>query len=116
VVQLDYTLRHALWIECGACPVEKLDRLAVKVPEAELWVVQPSVEEAQSLLHSMARHGLRRNRYQLLAFDREMMRELAANLASRNRVFWVDSRFDPPELQFDYNGLWFESSFSILRF
>jgi uncharacterized protein YaeQ len=116
VVQLDYTLRPALWIECGACSVEKLDRLAVKVPEAELWVVQPSLDDAQSLLVSMARHGLRRNRYHVLAFDQEMIGELEENLASRNRVYWVETRFDPPELQFDYNERWFEASFSVLRF
>jgi len=36
LVQFDYTLRAALWIECGECSVEKLDRLAVKVPEAAI--------------------------------------------------------------------------------
>ena len=31
VVQLDYELRPKLWVECGECTVQKLDRLAVKV-------------------------------------------------------------------------------------
>src|SRR4051812_31121136 len=37
LVQLDYEMRVKLWIECGECGVNKLDRLAVKVPEAEIW-------------------------------------------------------------------------------
>ena len=37
-------------------------------------------------------------------------------LASRNTVFWVRGDFDPPGLQFDFNGLWFDASFGVLRF
>jgi uncharacterized protein YaeQ len=116
LVQLDYTLRPVLWIECGACSVEKLDRLAVKVPEAELWVVQPSVEAAQALHQKMARHELRRDRYSLLAFDQGLIEELLGVLEPRNRVYWVGSGFDPPEMQFDFNGLWFDTTFTVQRF
>lgn len=116
LVQLDYTLRPTLWVECGTCSVEKLDRLAVKVPEAELWVVQPSAEAAQALHQNMARHQLRRNRYWLLAFDQELMAELLTVLEPRNRVYWVGSTFDPPEMQFDFNGLWFDAAFTVQRF
>jgi hypothetical protein len=116
LVQLDYTLRPALWIECGTVDVEKLDRLAVKVPEAELWVVLSSLEVAELLLPRMARHGLRRERYWLLAFDKAMVQELEDRLESRNRIYWVASGLDPAEMQFDFNELWFDASFTVLRF
>jgi uncharacterized protein YaeQ len=116
LVQLDYTLRPVLWIECGACRVEKLDRLAVKVPEAQLWIVHPSWDSAQAMHQQMARHELRRNRYSLLAFDQEMIEEMLSRLESRNRVYWVASRFDPAQMQFDFNGLWFDTTFSVERF
>jgi hypothetical protein len=116
LVQLDYTLRPVLWIECGACAVDKLDRLAVKVPEAELWVIQPSAEAAQALARSMARHQLRRDRYWLLAFDEGMIHEMVNGLEPRNRVYWVASGLDPAVLQFDFNGLWFDATFDVQRF
>ena len=36
IVALDYSLHPVLWVECGDCGVPKLDKLAVKVPEAEI--------------------------------------------------------------------------------
>ena len=48
LVQLDYELRPTLWVECGECGVPKLNKLAVKVPEAEIWVIKRSPKEAVS--------------------------------------------------------------------
>jgi hypothetical protein len=116
LVQLDYTLRPALWVECGEVSAAKLDKLAVKVPEAEIWVVKRSPAEAESLLREMAKHDLRRNRYHLLAFDPEMFDEALSSLGSRNEVFWLLGEFSPPQMQFDFNGLWFDCSFRVLEF
>ena len=46
VVQLDYHLHPVLWVECGDCGVHKLHKLAVKVPDADIWVIKRSVAEA----------------------------------------------------------------------
>ena len=69
VAQLDYELRPRLWVECGDCGVAKLNKLAVKVPEAEIWVVKRSVAEAQLLYDAMAKGELRRDRYGLIGLD-----------------------------------------------
>jgi hypothetical protein len=116
LVQLDYELRPALWVECGECSVDKLDRLAVKAPEAELWVVKRSRGEVEALARAMTRMELRRNRYRLLGLDAAMFEEVCGLLRNRNRVFWVQGGFDPPQLQFDFNGLWFDAPFSVLEF
>jgi len=116
LVQFDYTLRAALWIECGECNLQKLDRLAVKVPEAELWVLKRSPAEADSLLRLMTKHELRRDRYQVIGFDVAMFDELEGLLRPRNEVFWVAGTFDPPGLQLDFNGLWFDTAFEVTRF
>ena len=76
LVQLDYELRPKLWVECGECSVAKLDKLAVKVPEAEIWVVKKSPDEVDSLMRGMAKEKLRRDRYHLLGFDLEVFQEL----------------------------------------
>jgi uncharacterized protein YaeQ len=115
LIQFDYTLRPALWVECGECSVEKLDRLAVKVPEAELWVVRRSAPAAEDILHRMAKHGLRRDRYRVVGLDADMFEEVEGLLRPRNEVYWVAGTFDPPQLQFDFNGLWFDAPFGLWR-
>ena len=90
VVQLDYELRPKLWIECGDCGVNKLNKLAVKVPDAEIWVMKRSPAEAEQLHRAMAREDLRRDRYGLIALDAEMFDELCGLLQSRNDLLWVN--------------------------
>jgi uncharacterized protein YaeQ len=116
LVQLDYSMRPALWVECGEVSAAKLDRLAVKVSEAEIWVVKRSPAEAEALMRDMRRHDLRRNRYRLVAFDPEMFDEVLSILAPRNEVFWFRGGFEPPQLQFDFNGLWFDCEFQVMEF
>jgi len=116
LIQLDYELRPALWIECGECDMKKLDRLAVKVPEAEIWVLKPSKKEVDLLILGMQKAGLRKNRYHLIAFDPEMLEELKGLLLSRNDVFWHKGTFDPPYVEFEFNGIWFEGGFRVSQF
>lgn len=116
LVQLDYTLRPAFWAECGEVSYAKLDKLAVKVPEAEIWIIKRSVAEAELLMRDMARHDLRRRRYKFVAFDPEMFDEALASLGPRNELFWLAGDFEPPHLQFDFNGLWFDCEFQVLEF
>jgi hypothetical protein len=104
LVQLDYMMRPALWVECGEVTVAKLEKLAVKVPEAEIWIVKRSPTEAETLLRDM------------VVFDPEMFDEALASLGLRNEVFWARGQFDPPQLQFDFNGLWFDCEFQVLEF
>lgn len=116
LVELDYELRPRLWVECGDCGAPKLDKLAVKVPEAEIWVVKGSVAEAENLLRAMERADLRRNRYHVIGLDEPMFLEVCGLLQSRNQVFWLSGDFEPPNLQFDFNGLWFDTSFEVFHF
>jgi len=116
LLALDYTLRPTLWVECGECSVSKLDRLAVKVPEAEIWVVKRSRADAEHLRLAMAKADLRTNRYGLVALDPAMMEELTGLLTQRNQLTWFNGQFDPPNLQFEFNGLWFDAEFEVLRF
>ena len=79
-------------------------------------MVKRSPAEAELLLRDMARHDLRRNRYRFVTVDPEMFDEALASLSSRNEVFWARGEFDPPQLQFDFNGLWFDCEFQVLKF
>ena len=116
LVQLNYELHPALWVECGDVTAAKLDKLAVKVPEAEIWVMKRSPAELEPLLRDMTKLKLRRKRYHLLAFDPGMFDEALASFAPRNKLFWSHSTFNPPALQFDFNGLWFDCEFQVTKF
>jgi hypothetical protein len=115
LLQLDYELRPALWVECGDCGVVKLDKLAVKVPEAEIWVVKRSWSEADQLRQAMEKAELRKDRYHLIGLDGDCFEEMAGLLQTRNEVFWVAGQFDPPSMQLDFNGLWFDTPFHWMR-
>lgn len=115
LVQLDYMLHPKLWVECGECSVQKLHKLAVKVPDAEIWIVKRSLAEAEQLRQAMAKAELRENRYQILALDHEMFEEFCGLVHNRNELVWIRGEFDPPGVQFDFNGLWFDAPFTVLR-
>jgi len=115
LAQFDYQLRLALWVECGECTVAKLDKLAVKCHDAEIWVVRRSLAEAEELQLAMKKAGLREGRYHLLALDLEMFEEVRGLVQQRNEVTLFACEFDPPKLQFDFNGLWFDAEFTLLR-
>ncbi len=116
LVELDYTLRPVLWVECGECSVAKLDKLAVKAPEAELWVLKRCRGELEHLRQSMDKHKLRRDRYNLVGFEAAAFAEVLGALETRNELFWVGWQEDPHELHFDLNGLWYELPFRQIRF
>ncbi len=116
LVELDYELRPRLWIECADCGTGKLNKLAVKVPEAEIWVMKRDPADTEFLLRAMAREDLRRNRYQILTLDAEMFTEALGLLQTRNEILWVTGEFEPPELQLDFNGLWFDAPFTVTKF
>lgn len=115
-MELDYEMRPRLWIECGECTPQKLDKLAVKVPEAEIWIVGATRLSAHHLIAAMTRADLRRQRYQVIGFDDLMIEEMNRLLAPRNDLLWVSGTFQPAELQFDFNGLWFDATFELLCF
>ena len=64
----------------------------------------------------MKKAGLRENRYHMLALDPEMFEEVRGLVEQRNDVTLFACEFDPPKLQFEFNGLWFDAEFSLLRF
>jgi len=115
LVQLDYELRPRLWVECGECGVNKLHKISVKLPDAEIWVVTPSASSAEQMRDAMVRAELRENRFQILGLDQEMFEEMSRMVQSRNEITWVRGEFDPPNLQFDFNGLWFDAPFTLLK-
>jgi uncharacterized protein YaeQ len=115
LVELDYGLRPKLWIECGECSLGKLHKLAVKLPDCEIWIVKGSAAAAHELRAAMEKDEFRRDRYGIIGLDETMFEEACALIRGRNELFWVDGGFEPPGMQFDFNGLWFDAPFIVLR-
>jgi uncharacterized protein YaeQ len=116
LIQLDYELRPALWIECGETSAAKLDKLAVKAPLSELWIVLRSAEEMEAQVKEMRRLELRRNRYRLLGFEAAIFDELLALLTTRNELMLYRLDFEERLIQLDFNGVWFEGGLVIESF
>ncbi|MSU63265.1 MAG: hypothetical protein EXS31_12855 [Pedosphaera sp.] len=116
LVELNYELDPVLWVECGECSVEKLDKLAVKVPRAEIWILRRSFGEVDDLVRAMTRAELRRERYNLAGLDAELFAEFCGLISGRDELTWVSGTFDPPEIQFDFNGLWFDIPLKVVKF
>jgi hypothetical protein len=116
VAATDFGGHARLWVECGLCPVTRLDKLAVKVPEAEIWIVLRSPEEVSMLIRAMSRAELRRDRYRLLTFDPAVFDEMAGLLTQRNHVVWVGGSAESGQMQLDFNGLWFDAELTVTHF
>ena len=115
LLQLGYDMRPQLWIECGECSATKLDKLSVKCPEAAIWVVKASVEEALALLRVMQREEFRTGRYGIIALDPEMVQEAEGLIRERNSFHWYRGELEQARMQFDLNGLWFDHAFDVFR-
>ena len=116
LVQLDYQLQPAFWAECGECTPKKLNKLAVKVHEGEIWIVRSSEEEVVGLVRQLDKAKARRKRFHILQLDEAMLAEIGESLQVRNDITWYSGRFEPPQVQFDFNGLWFEAPFSVTNY
>ena len=116
LVELDYELRPKLWIECGECSMSKLHKLAIKLPDSEFWIVKASEFAARELRDAMEKEEFRRDRYGMVGLDVQMFEEVFSLLRGRNELFWVEGGFDPPRMQFDFNGLWFDAPFTVIRY
>lgn len=115
LVELGYDLRPRLWVECGDCSTAKLDKLSVKCPGAELWVVKRSPAEARQLLQLMEKEEFRRGRYGVVGLDPDMFQEVCGLVGDRNAVHWYQGGLERQAMQFDFNGLWFDTVFQVWR-
>jgi hypothetical protein len=116
LVELDYELRPKFWVEVGECSMGKLHKLAVKLPECEFWIVKASEAAARGLRDAMEDEEFRRDRYGMVGLDGKMFDEVCGLMRGRNELFWVEGGFEPPRMQFDFNGLWFDAPFTVLRY
>ncbi|MBG87768.1 MAG: hypothetical protein CMO80_12810 [Verrucomicrobiales bacterium] len=116
LVQLDYQLQPALWVECAECTPTKLNKLAVKAHEAEIWAVKKSESEVEELRTQMTKAKCRTDRYGLMSLDEVVFGDVSRATKARNDVALYVCDFEDGVLQFDYNGIWHDMTFRSSRF
>ncbi|MGZ4988066.1 MAG: hypothetical protein ACXWBP_08500, partial [Limisphaerales bacterium] len=87
-----------------------------KLSDTEFWVIKRSEAAARDLVRAMEKEEFRRERYSIIGLDLAMFNEVCGLIQPRNEVFWMNASFDPPTMQFDFNGLWFDAPFTLLRY
>lgn len=116
IVELGYDMRPVLWVECGECSMAKLHKIAVKCPEARIWVLRESVDAAQALLKAMKKEEFRRDRYSVIALDPEFFEEVCGLVRERNAFTLFRADFEERVLQCELNQLWFDTTFEVFHY
>jgi len=104
------------WGECGHCNARKLTRLAVKAPEARIGVLKKSVAEARSALSELHKLNAKKDRYEILAFEKAAFHRLLESIQPRNTCVWFGASIEPPQLKFHLNAADFTQSLFLERY
>jgi uncharacterized protein YaeQ len=105
-----------LWGECQPEDFKRIKKVATKTPASE-WVISVSSESmATEALAALKRNKLRPGRFKVLYFEQELVDEMSQHLNRKNSLTWIHGESNPPVMQFDFNGLWFDSTFGIFEY
>ena len=44
-----------------------------------------------------------------------MFDEVEGLVRGRNEIMWLEGDFEEKKMQFDFNGLWFDTEFTVLK-
>ena len=104
--------RPELWIECGEVSLHKLEKLTLKLGDADIWVVKKNAREVTKTVE-LARRNIRRlSRLRLLTFDQGFIPELLTLASGSNSLHLV--KLVPGEMmQIVFNDLWFETALKV---
>jgi len=108
----DEALEPVLWAESRPEDFKRVKKISVKAPRARLVFLEPSPERADLIETAARRQHIKPGRCTILHFESGLVEEMTETLARRNTFAWIPGDDPAINLQFDFNGLWFESSFS----
>ncbi|HAO66347.1 MAG TPA: hypothetical protein DCR17_06645, partial [Verrucomicrobiales bacterium] len=105
-----------LWGECQPEDFKRIKKVATKTPLSK-WVITVSSESlAEEAFAALKRNKLRQGRFSILHFDQELVDEISEHLNRKNTLTWIHGEASPPVMQFDFNGLWFDSTYGVLDY
>lgn len=75
--------RPALWVECGQCRVQKLDKITFKHYDAKVYVLKRTAREANELMGRCVGEVRRLQAIEFIGFDNGFVEALAATLTGK---------------------------------
>jgi uncharacterized protein YaeQ len=104
--------RPKLWVECGQCRVQKLDKITFRHYDAKVVMLKRTVREARDILERCRGTVRRLNAIEFIGFDAGFVERIADTLTGKNDVIAIisDSR-----IQVLVGGLPYESAIHRLR-
>ena len=104
--------RPELWIECGEVSLHKLEKLTLKLGDADIWIVKKNAGEVSKTVEQARRNIRRLSRVRLLTFDPGFIPELLALATGSNSLHLV-KLVTGEMMQLVFNDLWFETALKV---
>lgn len=83
--------RPKLWVECGACRVQKLDKVTFKHYDARVIMLKRSAREAREIMERCRGEVRRLHAIEFIGFDNGFVESVADALTGKNDVVAVIS-------------------------
>jgi uncharacterized protein YaeQ len=83
--------RPRLWVECGQCRVQKLDKVAFRHYDAKVVMLKRTVREAREVLERCKGVVRRLDAIEFIGFDSGFVDQIAAALTGRNDIIVIIS-------------------------
>jgi uncharacterized protein YaeQ len=112
----DLEKRPLIWGECEPGDYKRIKKISTKASGCQIMLSTSSEPIAVESLAALKRQKLRPGRYRILFFDPEMVQEMMDHLDRRNTFTLVQASLEPPSFQFDFNGLWFDTTFGEMNY
>lgn len=92
----DLLLRHedyrpALWIECGQCRVQKLDKVTFRHYDAKVIMLKRSAREAREIMERCKGEVRRIHAIEFIGFDNDFVENVADALTGKNDIVAIIS-------------------------
>jgi uncharacterized protein YaeQ len=81
--------RPRLWIECGQCRVQKLDKITFKHYEAEVVMLKRTEREAREIMQRCIGEVRRLQAIEFIGFDSGFVDRIADSLLGRNDIIAI---------------------------
>ena len=99
--------RPKVWIECGACRVQKLDKVTFRHYDAQVVVIKRLAREANELMERCKGEVRRLHAVEFIGFDKDFVETVADALTGKNDIVAIISE---TSLQLVVGGVTYSST------
>jgi uncharacterized protein YaeQ len=104
--------RPSLWVECGACRVQKLDKVTFRHYDARVVLIKRTAREAREIMERCVGEVRRLQAIEFIGFDNDFVENVATALTGKNDIVAVISE---TSLQLVVGGVTYTSTIHRFR-